>query len=910
MIVHRVIPAVLVVIAVLLAGANLKASGLPVTVTAVLSIDDYLEVTSGDSMELAVLRDLESGQISLTWRKDSGWLGIWRLWLSVTEDLNNGKTPLHKELLALNPRPDHRYQFALSYDPDRGQVTILVVDLIDGRNMCYDTLSVAPGRSLVSVTKAATPGASLTTSTCNIPLPGGISWQWNHMGSSPGTDGLPTVISPPVLNLLLPESVGGQITMKMTSTTLADTIVRSYGHSGPVELPPGLWSIELAYTDGDQSWLLDRRQVKLVEAIIQVETRLSRAGQYLAGEIHLASDQTGTVHLQLLADVLQWQFDEGRWEPVAEDVLILDEAVSFVAGTANIVSFSMDDPAKDAPPGTIYRIDLRCQSVPAEQYEWVLSEQAALTWEGFGGHRYSGNQHFVRAGIGSEPAKITTMEELREERRRLANRPRRILWNNDGNDALRAGTPTPHAMLLLRNYPTAVSQVDTIFYCPWKVGIVNTTRRTEIGYPFTYTGGNFTGNTTGQLHALGTDPLQVTVEFARRHDLEVFWSLRMNDTHDIEPDFPAVAFVHKAQHPEYLIGSDDDRPFRGRWTAWDYAHPEVRETVFLLCQEVCQNYDVDGIELDFFRHPQYFRGPSFDEDITQAELELMTELMRRIRAMTEVEGLRRGKPILVAVRVPDSVEFCRDIGLDIETWLSEGLVDILITGGYFQLNPWEYSVALARKYDVPVYASLDPSRFDEEPTRFSRNSLEGYRARAAAALAAGVDGIYLFNLFDTRLPHFQSIGAWDTLEGKDKYYFANYQNRAGRRPTTLQLPIYWLATGAEYQNVPTLSRTAPIVVTRHNAAVLEVFLGADVADDTAQSTLFLELSGVTSSEELVVQINDSILTGKVVEGWGEYSVPRDILKQGANTVSVSLSGTGTQVLQLLDLIIVVSYNSD
>jgi len=646
-------------------------------------------------------------------------------------------------------------------------------------------------------------------------------------------------------------------------------------------------------------------QGEATKMVIYVETALGRAGDRLAGELYLTGAQKERARLKLLADVLRWQF-EGFWESVAKDIAVLEDDVCICPGTVTTVPFTLDDPAKDEPPGTIFRVDLRCESVPPGAHEWVPTEQAALTWDGFGGYRYSGNQHFLRSGMARERKGIATLAELRTERKVLARRSRRILWNNDGNDALRAATPTPHGMLLLRSYPTAVSQVDTILYCPWKVGIVNTTRRTEIGSPFTYTEGAFSGNITGALHASGTDPLQVTVEFARNYDLEVFWSLRMNDTHDIQEGFPAVAFTHKAKHPERLIGSAEDRPARGRWTAWDYGNTEVRETVFLLCQEVCRNYDVDGIELDFFRHPQYFRGPSFDKGITQVELDLMTGLIRRIRQMTELEGLRRGKPILVAIRVPDSVEFCRGIGLDLETWLGEGLVDLLITGGYFQLNPWEYSVELARKHDVPIYASLDPSRFDNESARYSRNGIEGYRARAAAAWAAGVDGIYLFNLFDTRLPHFQALGDPRTVEGKDKYYFASYQNRAGDRPTTIQLPIYWLAGAGEYQKLSTLSNTGAIVVANGSPVAVDVFLGADVADAFAQIRLVLQLSGVTSTEQLVVRVNGVEVTGRITQGWGEYPLSRDFLKQGANSVSVSLVAPEVRAL-VEDLVITVRY---
>jgi hypothetical protein len=102
---------------------------------------------------------------------------------------------------------------------------------------------------------------------------------------------------------------------------------------------------------------------------------------------------------------------------------------------------------------------------------------------------------------------------------------------------------------------------------------------------------------------------------------------------------------------------------------------------FKCVEEVCQNYAVDGVELDFFRHPVYFKKYALEGKAGEEELKMMTDLVKRIRAMADREGAKRGKPILLTIRVPDSVEFCRAMGLDVERWLQEELVDILETLG-------------------------------------------------------------------------------------------------------------------------------------------------------------------------------------------------------------------------------------
>ena len=92
----------------------------------------------------------------------------------------------------------------------------------------------------------------------------------------------------------------------------------------------------------------------------------------------------------------------------------------------------------------------------------------------------------------------------------------------------------------------------------------------------------------------------------------------------------------------------------------------------------------------------------------------MTTLIREMRRELDAAMWRRGRTLTLAVKVPDSVGYCRDIGLDVERWLAEGLVDFLVPGGYFQLNQWAESVALPRRHGVKIHVSLPESRVRDE----------------------------------------------------------------------------------------------------------------------------------------------------------------------------------------------------
>ena len=51
----------------------------------------------------------------------------------------------------------------------------------------------------------------------------------------------------------------------------------------------------------------------------------------------------------------------------------------------------------------------------------------------------------------------------------------------------------------------------------------------------------------------------------------------------------------------------------------DYGRPEVREKVYRILADVAGRYDVDGIEMDFFRHPVLFAAQMVGKPVTQAQ---------------------------------------------------------------------------------------------------------------------------------------------------------------------------------------------------------------------------------------------------------------------------------------------------
>jgi len=501
---------------------------------------------------------------------------------------------------------------------------------------------------------------------------------------------------------------------------------------------------------------------------------------------------------------------------------------------------------------------------------------------------------------GQAPGK-PSLEELRQARKESAQRRRRIIMNNDGCDVLyfpKDEKATVEAFLAKRTTPLAGTQVDALAFCPTSAGFSYFTHDTKVGSLLTRSGEEFgirpdARNIARDLIDLGTDCLEAVIGFGREHGMEVFWSMRMNDTHDAahRPDKPYFLFPPlKYEHPDWLVGEPVRRTPHGRWSSVDYARPEIRDLAFGYIDEVCRHYDVDGVELDFFRHLCYFKSTATGGAAGDEERAMMTDLMRRVRAMTEEVGIERGRPILVAVRVPDSVGFCRDMGFDLERWLGEGLVDLLITTCYFRLNPWEYSVELGHKHGVPVYPCLSDSRVRGE-TRFRRGSTESYRGRAMNAWAAGADGLHLFNYFNPNAPIWREIGDRESLATMDKLYFVNVRDGD---------PRSWLAGGRDYRTVSVFGPSHPELITAGEPLGLDITVGDDLPavesrGKEAHVKLHVEAPAIRRAGQLRVRFNGSELKdGRVDDGWIDYPVPARCVKRGVNRVEITADPAGLE----------------
>ena len=192
-----------------------------------------------------------------------------------------------------------------------------------------------------------------------------------------------------------------------------------------------------------------------------------------------------------------------------------------------------------------------------------------------------------------------TPAQLRRQRTEMAQRERRIIFNNDGDDIAMLGKDgwndtlvdrgrglfpvSAEGLLAARTTPLLDSQVDTItYYSTWGMKLHH--RDGPFGRlyrcPDTFSHGKSTKNYRKILEASGKDCLEIMIDAGRKHGIEVFYSNRMNDWHDSFNT--GLLYDLRREHPEWSMATrDEGRKYsypdvRSCWSTWDFEVPEIR----------------------------------------------------------------------------------------------------------------------------------------------------------------------------------------------------------------------------------------------------------------------------------------------------------------------------------------------
>ncbi len=330
----------------------------------------------------------------------------------------------------------------------------------------------------------------------------------------------------------------------------------------------------------------------------------------------------------------------------------------------------------------------------------------------------------------------------------------------------------------------------------------------------------------------GLDPLRVLIDRAHEYGMDFWADLRLQRL--------------GGMYPELEIENGGD----------GWAEERVRDLKFDVLHELATGYPIEGVELDFtaaFGAPGSFY---FTDGGTPENTSIMTEWVRQVADMVRS---RPDGPGVVGARIFPTEQGNLDQGLDVRTWLREGLLDFVVPVAYVYPildpdMPFEWVAGPAHDADASVYGFLQHNLQAEVVGASGRKypSLENFRAAAANYWDKGADGLYTsmmdWPLGDAERSILTTIGSPELVREKDKHYVV------ARR--------YDLAASAGYEHhIP--HELAPPLPSASHQVPFTISDDIDGAESRASEvTLRVYLGNVVSADRFTVTLNGQSLASE------------------------------------------------
>ncbi len=366
----------------------------------------------------------------------------------------------------------------------------------------------------------------------------------------------------------------------------------------------------------------------------------------------------------------------------------------------------------------------------------------------------------------------------------------------------------------------------------------------------------------------GLDPLKVLVDRAHEKDMQFIASLRMGT---LEPTDPA----HMASEGGRML-----------------AHAEVRELLFSITEELVSEYDIEGVELDFSAPPASW--DLFRPEEARENIPLLTELVSKIASM--VRG-RQDSPRTVGAKVFPTEQMNLERGLDVRTWLSQGLLDFVVPAVFYYPGaldpdlPLDWIVEAAHPHDTAIYGLLSPYSSGSASRDKQYATTNKIRAAAANYFDRGVDGLYTcflpWPLGDEQRALLTELGDPESLRKGDKHYHLRR-----RDPEAAQIGCDYAALPLEVPfGHPGKLHEVPFYISDDIEAearhIRRVVLRINISELVTADRLTLLLNGVSLDGERCLRAPRAGL-GPYGAQWLEFDLTEVRPRKGHNVLEISL----------------------
>mgnify|MGYP001012194071 CR=1 FL=1 len=440
---------------------------------------------------------------------------------------------------------------------------------------------------------------------------------------------------------------------------------------------------------------------------------------------------------------------------------------------------------------------------------------------------------------------LEIMHKFSDEHISAVNRDRKVIFNFDALPAASSLKSINIDTLIQSNFEyfdDEHTRVDSVWWC-WSEG--NQANWPSRILPF------MDHAPYKEWASKGIDPVQIFLDETKNRGMETFLTYRINGA-DNDIPVPNVAKIPmKEEHPDWLIHTHQGNMYVDLFGAgvtedsngkWNFAIQGVRDYKLSILKEIAEDYDFDGIELDFQGCPVLPPGHQWESR------ELLTEFMRSVRSMLQSVAAKRDRPFLLAARIPEYIVGCHFDGIDIETWVSEQLLDIIVMGIRSHDVDVESFRRMTSDKNIKLYASLDEAHTSDG---YYAPPIEVLRGVLCNWFKRGVDGLHAFNFAfasDETLKKFgmlrqnrnapvdlkllREMNDIESMFLKDKAFVVQRRG-GGHGPSVVPNPEDWNTPRWNYINTNMLAQLPVTLPEEENAdSILTVNVYDDLMDET------------------------------------------------------------------------------